>query len=139
MRVLAPDVTLAGSKELAKFGEDGIPVVLKQGVQLKENHVEEYFVPGEFNAAHTKNVARSEKAKPMAVNMYSAFWTLCVSVFVTIAVSLFTRPKPEAELTNLVMGLTPLPDEGPCPWYEKPMLWATVVAIVLVAINYVFF
>ena len=56
----------------------------------------------------------------MAVNMYSAFWTLVVCVVVTIGVSLFTRPKPDAELKNLVMGLTPLPDEGPCPWYEQP-------------------
>ena len=141
VRVLAPEVTLAVGKEAAKFGEDGIPVVLKPGVKLHENHVVQYFVPGEFNSEHTRQwfVARSEKAKPMAVNMYSAFWTLCVCVLVTIGVSLATRPKPEAELTNLVMGLTPLPDEGPCPWYEKPMLWATVVGVVLVAINYIFF
>ena len=135
VRVLAPDATLAATKAAAKFGEDGIPVVLKPGVKLREHSVVQYFVPGEFNSDHTKQwfVARSEKAKPMAVNMYSAFWTLCVSVLVTIGVSLATRPKPDAELSNLVMGLTPLPDEGPCPWYEKPMLWATIVAIVLVA------
>jgi SSS family solute:Na+ symporter len=59
-------------------------------------------------------------------------------VLVTVGVSLFTRPKPEAELRNLVYGLTPRPEEGPCPWYEKPALWATVVAVVLVAINVVF-
>jgi hypothetical protein len=39
---------------------------------------------------------------------------------------------------NLVYGLTPRPDEGPCPWYEKPPLWATVVTVVLVAINVLF-
>ena len=60
----------------------------------------------------------------MAVNMYSGFWSLVVCVLVTVVVSLFTRPKPDAELKNLVMGLTPLPDEGPCPWYEKPIVWA---------------
>ena len=74
----------------------------------------------------------------MAVNMYSAIWTLLVCMVVAVGVSLFTKPKPDAELKNLVMGLTPLPDEGPCPWYQRPMLWATVVFVVLVAINVVF-
>ena len=74
----------------------------------------------------------------MAVNMYSAIWTLLACLAVAIGVSLVTKPKPDAELKNLVMGLTPRPDEGPCPWYERPMLWATVVFVVLVAINVVF-
>ena len=43
-------------------------------------------------------------------------------LIVTIGVSLFTKPKPDAELKNLVFGLTPLPDEGPCPWYERPVV-----------------
>jgi SSS family solute:Na+ symporter len=74
----------------------------------------------------------------MAVNMYSGWWSLVVCVLVTVGVSLFTRPKPDAELRNLVYGLTPRPDEGPCPWYEKPAFWAAVVAAVLVAVNVVF-
>jgi hypothetical protein len=53
-------------------------------------------------------------------------------------VSLFTPRKSDAELKNLVMGLTPLPDEGPCPWYQSPALWATIVTVALVAINVVF-
>jgi SSS family solute:Na+ symporter len=74
----------------------------------------------------------------MAVNVYSAFWTLLVSLAVTIGVSLFTTPKPQAELTNLVMGLTPIPSEKGTPWHKKPLIWATVVAIVLVAVNIIF-
>jgi SSS family solute:Na+ symporter len=74
----------------------------------------------------------------MAINMYSGFWSLVVCVVVTVAVSLFTKPKPEAELKDLVMGLTKIPDEGPCPWYESPKLWATIVFIVLVLINIIF-
>ena len=61
-----------------------------------------------------------------------------VCLAVPVGVSLFTKPKPDAELKNLVMGLTPLPDEGPCPWYKHPKLWATLVGIVLVAINIIF-
>jgi SSS family solute:Na+ symporter len=74
----------------------------------------------------------------MAINMYSALWSLVVSIVVTVLVSLVTKPKPDSELTNLVMGLTPLPDEGPCPWWKAPKLWCTVVVLVLVAVNIIF-
>jgi SSS family solute:Na+ symporter len=138
MRVLAPEVVLAGSNETDKFGADGVPVVLRPGVEVRAEDVTHYFAPAEFNPAYTKWVARSEKAKPMAVNMYSSFWTFALSLVVTIGVSLFTKPKPEAELRNLVMGLTPLPDEGPCRWYQRPMLWAALLAAALVAANVIF-
>jgi len=136
--LLAPDVVLAGSNQPDKFGVEGVPVVLLPGVKVEAVEVEQTFNPAEFNPAHTKYIARSEKAKPMAVNMYSAFWTLVVCVSVLIGVSLFTEPKPESELHNLVMGLTPLPDDGPVPWYKHPHVWATVVGVVLVAINVIF-
>ncbi|HEY5138168.1 MAG TPA: hypothetical protein VIJ25_02445, partial [Methylococcales bacterium] len=87
---------------------------------------------------HTKYIARSAKAKPMAVNMYSGWWSFVVCVVMTVLVSLVTKPKPESELKNLVMGLTPLPDEGPCPWYQKPILWAGVITAALVAVNIIF-
>jgi len=96
------------------------------------------FAPAAFNPAHTRYIARSEKAKPMAVNMYSGWWSLVVCVLVTVIVSLFTRPKPDHELTNLVMGLTPLPDPGPCAWYESPKLWAAVILAALAAVNVIF-
>ena len=137
-RLLAPDVVLAGSNQPDKFGLEGVPVVLLPGVKVKGVEVQQTFNPAEFNPAHTKCIARSEKAKPMAVNMYSAFWTLIICVSVLIGVSLFTEPKPEKELHNLVMGLTPLPDDGPVPWYKHPCVWATVVVVVLAAINVIF-
>ena len=136
--LLAPDVVLAGSNQPDKFGVEGVPVVLLPGVKVEAVEVQQTFNPAEFNPAHTKYIARSEKAKPMAVNMYSAFWTLIVCVSVLIGVSLFTEPKPESELHNLVMGLTPLPDDGPVPWYKHPYVWATAVGVVLVAINIIF-
>lgn len=138
LRVLAPKVVDAQTGRETRFGVDGAAVVLLPGVQVEASEIVHYFNPAAFNPAHVRYVARSEKAQEMAVNMYSAFWTLCVCVIVAVVVSLFTKPKPESELKNLVMGLTPLPDEGPCPWYERPMLWAAVVAIVLVAINILF-
>jgi SSS family solute:Na+ symporter len=138
VQVLAPAVTLSGSGETDRFGVEGVPVVLEPGVILRPTLVSEKFAPAAFNPDHTRHVARSPKAKPMAVNMYSGWWSLVVCVLVTVAVSLFTRPKPEPELRNLVLGLTPRPQEGPCPWYERPALWATVVAVVLVAVNVIF-
>jgi Na+/proline symporter len=136
VQVLAPEVVVAGSIE--KFGVEAIPVVLKPGVKVSSTEVTKKFAPAAFNPDHTKYIARSVKAKPMAVNMYSGFWSLVVCLGVTFLVSLFTRPKPEAELKNLVMGLTPIPDEGPCPWYQRPKLWAAVVLGVLIAVNIIF-
>jgi SSS family solute:Na+ symporter len=100
--------------------------------------VQQTFNPAEFNPAHKKYIARSEKAKPMAVNMYNTSWTLVFCVSVLIGVSLFTEPKPDNELHNLVMGLTPLVDEGSVSWYKRPYVWATLVGCVLVAINIIF-
>jgi SSS family solute:Na+ symporter len=138
VQVLAPSVTLADSGATDKFGVEGVPVVLEPGVTVRATVVSATFAPAAFNPDHTEHVARSRKAKPMAVNMYSGWWSLVVCVLVTVGVSLFTRPKPESELRNLVYGLTPRPDEGPCPWYEKPALWAAVVTVALVAVNVIF-
>jgi SSS family solute:Na+ symporter len=131
-------VTLSRSGETDRFGVEAVPVMLDAGVILRSTLVSSTFAPAAFNPDHTRYVARSPKAKPMAVNMYSGWWSLVVCVLVTVGVSLLTRPKPDRELRNLVLGLTPRPEEGPCSWYESPTLWATVVAVVLVAVNVVF-
>ncbi len=138
LRVLVPDATDAVTKQNVKFGVEGVSLVLKSGVTIQASYISKKFDAAAFNPAHTKYIARSEKAKPMAVNMYSAFWSLVVCLGVTIIVSIFTRPKPDAELKNLVMGLTIMPEVGPCPWYDNPKLWASVVFIVLVVINIIF-
>src|SRR5208337_4795295 len=54
-------------------------------------------------------VALSPYARDMAENMYRALWSCLICAFVTVAVSLATRPKPDAELTGLVYGLTAIP------------------------------
>jgi len=138
VQVLAPEVVLSGTKQTTKFGVEAIPLVLQPGVEVKSTTISKTFAPAAFNPAHAKMIARSEKAKPMAVNMYSSWWSLVVCLSVTFVVSLFTKPKPDAELKNLVMGLMTLPDEGPCPWHKKPLFWAAIVAVVLVVVNIVF-
>jgi hypothetical protein len=138
VRLLAPEIQLADTGKPGKFGLEGVPVTLQPGVKVEASDVTRYFAPAENNPDHAKWIARSEKAKPMAVNMYSGFWTLLVTVATLVGVSLFTRPKPDSELKDVVMGLTPLPDEGPSAWYQNPKLWAAVVFAALIAINVIF-
>jgi SSS family solute:Na+ symporter len=57
---------------------------------------------------------------------------------VTIAVSLATKPKPEAELKNLVYGLTELPDERARRWFQRPGPLALIVGAALVLLNVIF-
>jgi SSS family solute:Na+ symporter len=83
-------------------------------------------------------VAMSPNAKDMAENMFRALWSFVACVIVTVVVSLLTRPKPEAELTNLVYGCTDIPSEGDLPVWQRPIFWAGVVAAVFIALNIIF-
>jgi SSS family solute:Na+ symporter len=82
-------------------------------------------------------VALSPDAKALAQDMYQALWSFLVCVIVTVVVSLMTKPKPDAELTGLVYGLTEVPSIGDVPLYQKPVFWAIVVAVVLIILNIV--
>jgi SSS family solute:Na+ symporter len=83
-------------------------------------------------------VALSPHAKALAQDMYQALWSFIVCVVVTVVVSLATKPKPDAELTGLVYGLTPVPSVGNIPFYEKPIFWAGVVVVIFVILNIIF-
>jgi SSS family solute:Na+ symporter len=85
-----------------------------------------------------RHVAFSENAKDMAENIYRAMWSLLANVLVTIAVSLFTKPKPDYELKNLVYGLTDLPSDGSVPFLRRPIVWASAVAVGFVVLNLLF-
>ena len=82
-------------------------------------------------------VALSPNAKALAQDMYQALWSFVVCVTVTVAVSLMTKPKTDAELAGLVYGLTEVPSVGDAPLYQKPVFWAVVVAVALVILNIV--
>ncbi|NWG12829.1 MAG: sodium:solute symporter family protein [Acidobacteria bacterium] len=102
-----------------------------------------HWFPGRFDATqlnpdHVRHIALSPLAQDMAVNMFGGLWSLLICMTVTVGISLVTRPKPESELVNLVYGLTRLPDEGPCPWHSRPITWAAVVGVALVAVNIIF-
>jgi SSS family solute:Na+ symporter len=90
------------------------------------------------NPAALSYIALSSNARDMAENMYRALWSWVVCVVVTVAVSLLTRPKPNAELAGLVYGVTPLPKETQVPLYQRPKFWAVVVAVVCFLMNILF-
>jgi SSS family solute:Na+ symporter len=83
-------------------------------------------------------VALSPNAKGLAQDMFQALWSFLVCVTVTVVVSYATKPKTDAELTGLVMGLTDIPSVGDLPFYQKPVFWACVVAAVFVVLNILF-
>jgi SSS family solute:Na+ symporter len=91
-----------------------------------------------LNPAALAYVALSSHAKDMAENMYRALWSWIVCVVVTVAVSLLTSPKPEADLEGLVYGVTSIPSEQGVSLYRRPIFWAGVVATGFVVVNLIF-
>jgi SSS family solute:Na+ symporter len=83
-------------------------------------------------------VALSSHARDMAENMYRALWSWLVCVVVTVGVSLVTKPKPESELAGLVYGATQIPSDRGMPFYQRPIFWAAVVAVLFVTLNVLF-
>jgi SSS family solute:Na+ symporter len=49
-----------------------------------------------------------------------------------------TRPRPIAELAGLVYGASPIPEEHDDHWYQKPVVWASVVFVLFLVLNIVF-
>jgi solute:Na+ symporter, SSS family len=90
------------------------------------------------NPAALAYVALSSHAKPMAQDMFQALWAFVICVVVTVAVSLVTKPKTDAELEGLVYGLTPIPSQQGLSIYQKPIFWAGVVTLVFLGLNVIF-
>ncbi len=83
-------------------------------------------------------VALSPDAKPMAENVFRALWAFLITVIVNFVVTMFTQPKPEAELDGVVYGVTKLPVEEPAPFYKNEWTWALAVIAIFAALNIVF-
>jgi SSS family solute:Na+ symporter len=80
----------------------------------------------------------TEFPSTMAQNFWIAIWAWTSCFVITIAISLITRPKKEAELHNLVYGLTEVPREEGVSWYRRPGPLAIVVCAVLIVLNILF-
>jgi SSS family solute:Na+ symporter len=83
-------------------------------------------------------VALSSHARDMAENLYRALWSWLVCVLVTVVVSLLTKPKTDAALEGLVYGVTAIPKEDDVAVWQRPWLWAVIVAAGFVVVNVVF-
>jgi SSS family solute:Na+ symporter len=138
VQILAPDVEMAGIGQRDKFGAQAVELILRPGVRVIAADVTQHFVPSVFNPQHAKLIARSEKAQGMAINMYSGFWVLLISILANVVISLGTKPRGDAELKNLVYGLTPLPSQERVRIWHRPIFWAVVVAALLIVVNILF-
>jgi SSS family solute:Na+ symporter len=74
----------------------------------------------------------------MAQNFYIAIFAWSTCFLVTILISLATKPKADSELESLVYGLTKIPHLDGVPWYKRPGPLAVVVAIICIALNFLF-
>jgi SSS family solute:Na+ symporter len=74
----------------------------------------------------------------MAQNFYGAIYAFSANFIVAVAVSLFTRPRPESELVGLVRSLTKLPSHAHLPWWKRPEALAVAILLGALAINIFF-
>ena len=73
----------------------------------------------------------------MAQNFWVAIFAWSTCFLVTLVVSLMSAPKAEAELHNLVYGLTEIPHEE-VPWYKRPAPLAVIAIVALALLNLLF-
>jgi SSS family solute:Na+ symporter len=74
----------------------------------------------------------------MAQNFYGAIWAFSINFVVTVIVSRFSKPKPEAELVGLVHSLTPKPETSHLVWWKRPEALAVAILLGAVALNIFF-
>jgi solute:Na+ symporter, SSS family len=77
-------------------------------------------------------------AKPLAQQMWQALWAFVAVVIVSVGVTLATKPRPDAELRGLVMGLTELPSEGHLPLVKRPIFWASICFGLFLILQWIF-
>ncbi len=80
-------------------------------------------------------VSLSHNPSDMALFTWQATWAFLVDIVATVAITSFTRPKPEAALTGLVLGSVPWPRDSGLPWIRRPMFWTVVSLALFVTIN----
>lgn len=96
------------------------------------------FLAVKFNWISANLLTLSKVASDMAANFWRAWWAWLICFVVTIAVSLFTRKKPDEELAGLVKGLTKEVRLEEVAWYKKPVFYAVLSLIVFIILNIYF-
>ena len=59
-------------------------------------------------------------------------------MFVTVVVSLLTKPKTAEELEGLVWAHTKQPKETGVPFYYRPVFWAVGSGVVFAILQWIF-
>jgi len=96
------------------------------------------YVWVKLDPSAVRYVALSSQAQDQAQNMFRALWCCSICVIVTVVVSLVTKPKPDAELKDLVYGLTPIPKEEHVSIFHSPVFWGVIVAVVFIILQIIF-
>jgi SSS family solute:Na+ symporter len=96
------------------------------------------FTMVEIDPSKVTLIAFYPGAKPLAQDMWRGLWSFLICASVTILVSLFTKPKAQAELAGLVYGATELPSEGHLPLIKRPIFWAGVALVIFLVLQYIF-
>ena len=74
----------------------------------------------------------------MAQSFWTAILAFCACLVVTVAVSLATRAKAEAELAGLVHSLTPAPKRTRAAWWKRPERLAAAILVAAVVLSFIF-
>lgn len=85
-----------------------------------------------------KILALSRYAQPMAESLYRMLWSWLICVFVTVGISLFTKPRPHSSLAGLVYGCTEIPSEASYPLVQQPLFWACAAALTFIWLQWLF-
>ncbi len=62
-------------------------------------------------------------------------WSASLSPWLSVCM---TAPRPVAELEGLVYGVIAASEEHDDHWYQKPIVWASVIAVLFVILNIIF-
>jgi SSS family solute:Na+ symporter len=81
--------------------------------------------------------------KGQGASFVAAGTAFVVDIVVSVIVTLFTRPRAEADLKGLVYSLTPKeslvdPDEVHLPWYQSPPKLAGIGLVLVIILNVIF-
>lgn len=76
------------------------------------------------------------------VSFVAAGAAFVVDILVSVAVTMVTAPKPAAELVGLVYSETPRelrtdPEAATLPWYQRPVLLASIALVLVIVLNIV--
>ncbi|MBX9720236.1 MAG: hypothetical protein K2X81_02480, partial [Candidatus Obscuribacterales bacterium] len=74
----------------------------------------------------------------MAGNFWRATIAWCICFAATIAITMFTAPKPEKDLWGLCWGLTDPAPPASISWHKRPEILAVIVSVLTIVLNLAF-